>query len=120
MNFAIFSLNVEIVTSKISYRVIKITLLQLTENSVAEVFQGLQNGVCNDISAYAILSDSHASGHYDRLMYMKGVVMLQTTIANLIFTNPFLVELSKFSAFEKIYILYFYHYIYCRLLSRYH
>ena len=102
MNFAIFSLNVEIVTSKIRYRVLKITLLQLTENSITEVFQGPQNsGVCNDISASAILSDSHASGHYDRLIYMKGVVVLQTTIAKLIFTNPFLAELSKFAAFEK-------------------
>ena len=101
MNFAIFSLNVEIVTSKISYRVKNITLLQLTENSVAEVFQGPQNSVCNDSSVSAIFSDSHASGHYDRLMYMKGVVVLQTTIAKLIFTNPFLVELSKFTAFEK-------------------
>ena len=101
MNFAIFSLNVEIVTSKISYRVIKVTLLQLTENSVAEVFQGPKNSVCNDISASTILSDSDTSRHYDRLMYMKGVVVLQTTIAKLIFTNPFLVEFSKFAAFEK-------------------
>ena len=81
MNFTIFSLNVKIVSSKITKRVIKVTLLQLTEDGNTQLFQGPQSSVCNDIFVSAIFSDSNASVLYDRHMYMNKVVALQTTIA---------------------------------------
>ena len=102
MNFTIFSLNVEIVSSKITKRVIKVMLLQLTENSIAEVFQGPKSSVCNDISVSAILSHSSAS------------VIIMNEV------NPFFVWILKFCSTQKYHTLYFYHYIYCRLLSWYH
>ena len=43
----------------------KVTLFELKENGVAQVFQGPQNSVCNDTSACTILSDSLAPAHYD-------------------------------------------------------